>query len=385
MQIIIVWIVFTLPACAILSKKNRGFGYYLLAILFPLIGLIIALCLKKLNSGGNTFGGIGDDSPPPSLSDEETKDDNLSDLNDTITQQICNPIEVNEGIPRFEEENVRQSAAFCSYCGTQVESNALFCTYCGRKVRQEPPMVLRKRIWPGVICGLFLLLVIGMIVNNSIVDSKSPQSFTGKDFGHQESSSKGFSEPVGQYNPGSDWTEYEIAGAFTLSVPNTMELREEDDSYTRHLHSLDLPQALADAIFQQKNLSLKSPNAYATYCRILARHFPCAPGEVERYDQASCLSQADKEDLKEIVDGEVLPGKYVELPIFRWITIGRTKAIEAVYARSGDKGSVKCRLYLLQNYNEMVKIVVAYRECDADLWKDDLENVIRTFKWNNPQ
>lgn len=34
-------------ACCILSNKNRGAGYYILAILFPLIGLIVAACLKK--------------------------------------------------------------------------------------------------------------------------------------------------------------------------------------------------------------------------------------------------------------------------------------------------------------------------------------------------
>ena len=37
-------------ACVILSKKNRGWGYYVLAILFPLIGLIVALCLKDLSN-----------------------------------------------------------------------------------------------------------------------------------------------------------------------------------------------------------------------------------------------------------------------------------------------------------------------------------------------
>lgn len=49
MQLLIVWLIFTVPACILLSKKNRGVGYYILAILFPLIGLIFALCLKKLN------------------------------------------------------------------------------------------------------------------------------------------------------------------------------------------------------------------------------------------------------------------------------------------------------------------------------------------------
>ena len=50
MKILIPWLVFTVPAIIILNKKNRGIGYYLLAILFPWIGIIVALCLKKLES-----------------------------------------------------------------------------------------------------------------------------------------------------------------------------------------------------------------------------------------------------------------------------------------------------------------------------------------------
>ncbi len=50
MEILIPWLVFTIPACIILNKKNRGFGYYLLSILFPWIGIIVACCLKKLES-----------------------------------------------------------------------------------------------------------------------------------------------------------------------------------------------------------------------------------------------------------------------------------------------------------------------------------------------
>ena len=31
-----------------MSNKHRGAGYYILAVLFPVIGFIVALCLKKL-------------------------------------------------------------------------------------------------------------------------------------------------------------------------------------------------------------------------------------------------------------------------------------------------------------------------------------------------
>ena len=47
-QLLIIIVIFTIPACIILSNKHRGAGYYILAFLIPLVGLIVALCLKKL-------------------------------------------------------------------------------------------------------------------------------------------------------------------------------------------------------------------------------------------------------------------------------------------------------------------------------------------------
>ncbi len=47
-QLLIIIVIFTIPACIILSNKHRGAGYYILAVLFPVIGFIVALCLKKL-------------------------------------------------------------------------------------------------------------------------------------------------------------------------------------------------------------------------------------------------------------------------------------------------------------------------------------------------
>ncbi len=47
-QLLIIIVIFTIPACIILSNKHRGAGYYILAVFFPVIGFIVALCLKKL-------------------------------------------------------------------------------------------------------------------------------------------------------------------------------------------------------------------------------------------------------------------------------------------------------------------------------------------------
>ena len=46
--IFIMWLAFTIPACFILSNKHRGADYYILAVFFPPIGLIVAPFLEKL-------------------------------------------------------------------------------------------------------------------------------------------------------------------------------------------------------------------------------------------------------------------------------------------------------------------------------------------------
>ena len=45
---LIISVIFTIPACFILQNKHRGDGYYILTAFIPVIGFIVALCLKKL-------------------------------------------------------------------------------------------------------------------------------------------------------------------------------------------------------------------------------------------------------------------------------------------------------------------------------------------------
>ena len=114
-------------------------------------------------------------------------------------------------------------------------------------------------------------------------------------------------------------------------------------------------------------------------------HATGTPGDAESHNQAPDITPADKEALRPLIDHEVSPYSFIEHPTYRWVDIAGTKAIEASYSRTSDDGPVSCRLYMLQNYDEIAKVVVTYREKDAHLWKDDLEKVISTFEWNNPK
>ena len=176
-----------------------------------------------------------------------------------------------------------------------------------------------------------------------------------------------------------------LANSFSISIPQSLELRHDYDDYTKLLKNNHLAISNADAVFQQSNLADLSPEAYNTYCRVLVEHYDFSPGEVERHNQTSYITAEDKKNFKEMVDAELGPYSYVDIPTFQWVDISGTKALEAKYRRTGDKGIVVCRLYLLPNYNEMVKMITSYRESDESIWKSDLENVIRTFKWNTPQ
>lgn len=230
------------------------------------------------------------------------------------------------------------------------------------------PKKRKKSKWPAIICGFFLLSALGTISRTC------SQAYI------QEKSSH--AEVVQSLLTPSDWNEYKIDDALLISIPNTMELRHDYDDYTRwSSNNLGLLSS-ADAVFQQKGLSSMSSEATNTYARVLIQHYTFSPGEVEHHYESPGLTAEDYRNLREMVDEEIKPYTYIDRPKWRWIDVNGTKAIEGSYRRNGDDGPVNCRIYLLSNYSEMAKIIVSFREKDAARLESDLNNVIRTFKWN---
>lgn len=233
------------------------------------------------------------------------------------------------------------------------------------------PKKKKRSKWPAVLCGFFLLSALGTIMKTCTQVSL-------------ESSSSPYQE-LGSFYPNTDWNSYGIANSFSISIPNTLELRHDYDEYTKLLKNNQLTISNADAVFQQANLANLASEAYDTYCRVIIEHYNFSPGELEHHNQTSYITTEDKKNFREMVDAELGPYSYVDTPTFQWVDLSGTKALEASYKRTGDKGSVVCRLYLLPNYDEMVKMIVSYRESDASIWKSDLENIIKTFRWNKPK
>lgn len=233
------------------------------------------------------------------------------------------------------------------------------------------PKKRKKSKWPAILCGLFLLSALGTITRTCSQTCE------------QEKSSHAVN--IYTFSTPKDWNEYNIDKSITISIPNTMELRQDYDDYTQWVTNNFGLLSGADAVFQQANLSSMSSDAYETYARVLIQHYSFSPGEVEHHYESPGLTTEDYRNLHEMVDEEIKPYTYVDNPTWRWIDIGGNKVIEGTYRRNGENGLVKCKFYLLSNYSEMAKILVTYRERDSELWENDLNNVIRTFKWDTPR
>ena len=309
-------LLFTLPAFVILWKKHRGAGYYILAFLSPLIGLIFSLCLAQLKP----------------------------------KQQNLYPARGND-----EKSGIGEKEEFTDAPQSQISKTRI--------------------IVEAILCGLFLLIFGTYFIRSyTMTISEEWNKYIANELNIEHIKAK---NPEQQEN----WNTFQIANAFRISIPSTMELRKDYDQYTQLLRNRFFYVNNNDAVFQQANLSNLSDDAYQTYSRILISYFKLLPKDVLSHNQSPDIN-AFINEFRGLVDNERGFCDFVEEPTYKWIDISGTMVLVAKYSRKGMEGPVSCAIYLLQNYDEMVKIVVSYRETDAELWQTDLDDVIKTFAWN---
>lgn len=188
-----------------------------------------------------------------------------------------------------------------------------------------------------------------------------------------------------KYIPPKDWNKYIISNSFSISVPNTVELRTLDDAYTQMVKDREwygMKINLNNVVFQQKGLATNQPEAYNTYCRIMISVDRGNPGD---YARSIDYEELDAETIRFFQGlASQSAGKYEVLgkPNVKWIKIEETYAIKVNYVRTGSEEHRTCvNTYYFFNDDKMAQITLSYRQADASKWKEDFENVIRTFKW----
>ena len=176
---------------------------------------------------------------------------------------------------------------------------------------------------------------------------------------------------------------YIINDIISIRVSDRLEMREDDDAYTKFMRDTLHYTTNADVVFQQKGLSKKDPRALSQYSRILIQtsydengDFPCFNDDQFSYE--------DINSLVELAELELGPGQeFVTQPKAVILSnASGAKYIKVHYIRTGNKGNVYVNLCFFFNYYYATKICLSYRLSESDIWSDVISEAIDSFKWN---
>ena len=193
-----------------------------------------------------------------------------------------------------------------------------------------------------------------------------------------------------QTTPLDKWNDQTFFNAFSLSIPNTVEMQTKESPYIRQLAKNGIPSQIDDNvfIFNQKGLGNQNEKARKQYCRIMCYYDEGRIGDYLKRDETEFLNAEWNDVLSEIVSNNIgsrsrLMGTFSK----EWVRINNANAIMISHQRTGDNFDttipVKCRILLFQDNNRFVQLILSYREKEANLWEDDFEQVLRSFKWKN--
>ena len=236
--------------------------------------------------------------------------------------------------------------------------------------------------------GLAALISVVILVFNKIERAKRYEENSVKfQAGYYNNTTIAIPDEQPVFIPPKTWMNYEISDAFTLSVPNTLELRNKDDRYTREVRDISwrgYKIDLSKIVFQQKDLSVNDAEAFETYSRVIIDYVKGQLGNFYRATEFEKLEAKDILNLQEQVKkGCIATGSHlIGTAEMRWIKIGSIYGLEIAYVRSGTEGKrVQVYVYSFFNYDETVNMILSYWLDDRARWEQDFQNLIRTFAW----
>ena len=233
--------------------------------------------------------------------------------------------------------------------------------------------------WLVILLVFFILgLIVSLCVGRSVNESLSDVANFSEEIENAASVKNTDTVAVPE-----NWCTYSIGDAFNVSVPKTLELRQDFDAYTKMLNSFYVVSKDA-VVFQQKGLSDNEASAFHKYCRIICQHFSASPGDLLHCYETLPLVGEDREFFVDMARNELAQGISFIGPVdVQWVTVNNVKAVRVKYKRQGSYGygPVVCQIYVLFNYKEMAKVILSYRESESDIWKSDIDKVMSTFQW----
>lgn len=202
-----------------------------------------------------------------------------------------------------------------------------------------------------------------------------------------------------------EWPLYSFPNVFSISIPPTMEMRDDlsiTGKMINSLHDSRIFQMMCDEcdIFYEKSQIVFQPNgmnsnnrqevadAAATYARIL---FDFGYNEGVGQRDISGMNSLDFKEYDEIVSKqyqtelECMNGLLNRKTEFIWHPSKKMKVngkycIAIEYDRSGEGGLVKVKKYVFLYDGKEIDVTLSYRESEKEKYERDFEEVIRSFK-----
>jgi hypothetical protein len=207
-----------------------------------------------------------------------------------------------------------------------------------------------------------------------------------------------------------NFTRYEFK-QYALSVPNTMELRNENSFMSlgkeilrdklKSIKKIDVGDF--NFVFQPAgndnvtNLD-RQKKALDLYARVLISYDKSNLGDYASWNDDITYSQSEYNELNKTFKDNLLsqaahmkkmgienPFINIEIINIENIKVGKNANkfvyIKQQYTRKGFNGNVKVTDFYIHNNNEMVKLTISYRVSEINLWEADFSKIIDTFSF----
>lgn len=205
---------------------------------------------------------------------------------------------------------------------------------------------------------------------------------------------------------GTQWPTYSIPGACSITVPLTMELRDENSNagklfsvinpllFKLICEDCDVFSDHSKIVFQPEGLNSNNPKdidrATATYARIIIEfgyNYDVGQEDIKsmttadlvEYDDAIGKQYKSEFDYAQKALGNA--GSFVWHPTKRE-KIGGKYCMVLDYDRSGLQGMVKVKKYLFYYNGKEIDITCSYRISEKQKYEKDFEKVIRSIKFD---
>lgn len=189
----------------------------------------------------------------------------------------------------------------------------------------------------------------------------------------------------------SGWERITIEGVGFIDIPPSMEIQSGDYKDFADNIKNDNNTGISDIVIQTKGANNWEEDGLKKYARILLKTHLGSPG-----DFVSLNSQITKKDLKGIPEidqymkiqiSESFAGTRLSLLEWKGTMIEKINGMTCFnycYTRKLEgKSPVMVSSYIFQNNDRSHHLTISYRISESELWKADLDNVLKSFRITN--